>query len=375
MAPTTVTAAAVAEAAFDAHAVLDRVGFYDALVTAGFPDLRTSHLATFLFDNLATNRVKNTKGITRTTFQAVLQTATRTHRAYHSWAQNTPLDLTTFQTVGVQLLMSPEMDFGEPFQPPTVKSRVPPEPPPPPRYFFGVYNWRRINAQQNSLDPLLDTEVFGRYDRQGKGVLDETDLIILTLCLDIICTAFLTTVLEGEEDAEYDDNRDVMSYTLTREQYPIAMQKLGLPDLQRTFQGQIFDAVFARADVDGSGDISLLEFNRSSMRLVYPVSQFVKLKHCPNYPGWNLLRPPPPSSSSSSTTAPGVVSRDVMTKIRERILQLQTGDLVLFQEKDGALGRFANHALQTPWYVRLSVVGSSCMGAEYYRSLTSFLPF
>ena len=242
----------------------------------------------------------------------------------------------------------------------TLHVHVPPEPPPP-RYFFGVYNWRRINAQQNSLDPLLDTEVFGRYDRQGKGVLDETDLIILTLCLDIICTAFLTTVLEGEEDAEYDDNRDVMSYTLTREQYPIAMQKLGLPDLQRTFQGQIFDAVFARADADNSGDISLLEFNRSAMRLVYPVSQFVKLKHCPNYPGWNLLRPPPPSSSSSSTTAPGVVSRDVMTKIRERILQLQTGDLVLFQEKDGALGRFANHALQTPWYVRLSVVGFSCL--------------
>lgn len=289
-----------ADDSFDAHATLDQDGFYKALMVAGFPDLSSSNLADFLFRNLG----KKGK-MTREKFRSVVEIASSSRAHFMVGAGGISMDLAAFREFCGHALShettSPHMS----------------------RILCAVGTDRLSKFLPEQYVQFANEESFSRYDTKRNGVLDEGDLLALNLSLDILAEVFFELV-EGT------------NVGLTRETFPLAMVRVGMPDPSKTFQGQLFDAVFSRADLDGNGIVTFAEFMRCAMRLVYPVLQFESMKECLGYPGWTQLRNSSPSPED-------------LAVIIQRISELRTGDLVLMQDTSSPMGRFVNFSLDSPW--------------------------
>ena len=88
---------------FNHYAALDQDGFYQALFACGFPDLSSSHLATFVFDHLSssnnysTSASNNNKRITRRSFHGAVELASTTTEFFRSRNHHTIENGLTFQ--------------------------------------------------------------------------------------------------------------------------------------------------------------------------------------------------------------------------------------------------------------------------------------
>ena len=370
---------------FDKHAALDQDGFYQALVDHGFPDLSTSHLATFVFEHLSSNSTSNciktkSKRISRERFHTAVRIASSTvefvkkhtsvqERSYNKRRSSATfqMNLEEFQDLGSAFLSTKKQNDGN----------------------DNASNNNNINndgtggddsfstireALANDFDHVsyfLDEETFSRYDTEGDGYISLYELLIFAYTLHIISKAFIdnaaTATTESDsdsEDASEEGNTSTNSNNsnsncnctkyLTRETYLLAMEQIGIPNVSKIFQGQLYDSVYRRTDSDCDGFVTFGEFFKASMRLVYPVTHVECVKRCKNYPGWDCLLKK--SSNNNNADAGTTITEQMVADLTEKLSTLQTGDVILMQDTEGEMGRFVSYSTNSPWYHAAVVV-------------------
>jgi len=315
----------LADKFFFQQATLDEECFFAALSVAGYPDLSSSPLAPFIYRGSCYDPDRRqTSGVLLSTLRSTVQMLKETLHTFSKLAG--PEGLKTTDTVGCLTMgLSSLSPAG------------------------------RILMSKDDLDrykDLMDVESFARYDRNQDGVLDETDICAFVLTIRILCEVYLETA----ENAQL--GMDITEFNQ-------ALQRMGLPNVERILQGQFVHAVFERADMDRTDRIVLREFIRAGTRLTYPVTHESRIRACLGYPGWNVL-----SMKSSAQQAEGI-SQFVST--------LQTGDLLLMQGgDDNPMGRYIKYSMNTPWSHVAVIVKRSPLGGianEKTEAVLQTFPF
>ena len=343
---------------FDRHAALDQDGFYSALVDHGFPNLSTSHLATFVFDHLSSSSSSNSsstnnkcKRISRERFHAAVRIAAATvefvkkHTSDQSYnkrrsSETFQMNLEEFQELGSAFLMTKHHGKNKDENNNSNDDQL--------LLLEDSFSTIR-EALANDIDHVsffLDEETFSRYDTEGDGYISLYELLIFAFTLHIISKAFIDNATKETcgTDCKF----------LTKETYLLAMEQIGIPNVSKIFQGQLYDSVYRRTDSDCDGTVSFAEFFKASMRLVYPVTHVESVKRCKNYPGWNCLLKA--STCTTSSTPTTTITEQMVRDLTAKLSTLQTGDVILMQDTEGEMGRFVSYSTNSPWYHAAVVV-------------------
>lgn len=298
---------------------LDERNFFAAMQAAGFPNMSTSPLAGFVYGGLCASSNGGGGGVTLPKFLEAIDTATKTRRLFQTHCCCSTDDdgvgdgitLEGFQDMGIQFLGG-----GQECMFPAVRAAIQKDPD------ASVHSsTERVRAM--FVRSMLDAEAFGRYNASNTGKMQEAELVAFAFAIQVLCDVF-TDICGSEQDG------------LTRETYPLALKRIGVACLERTFQGQFMDAVFTRTDRDETGIISFAEFVKAGMRLIYPAEHHSYIRTIRGYPGWSELAVP---------SVDGVV----VDRIVELVSSLNTGDVILMQDDKGPMGQFINFSLNTPW--------------------------
>lgn len=299
-----------AEDFFCQQATLDAVGFFSALQAAGYADLTTSPLAQFIYRGACSEGASTTaEGVTLSTLRDKLVILEEALAAFSQHAGPEGLRIDNHEgciNMGLSVLS------------PQVRSIL-----------------QSDQKRADIFKPLMDEEAFARYDSNRDGIIDETEVSAFALTIRRLCDVYL----EVAEDPELGLN--VLSFNE-------ALQRIGLPSLEKTLQGQFVNSVFERADLDGNNFINMPEWLRAGTRLEYPVVNESRIRACVGYPGWSALAMEP--SLEQAREIAGLVST------------LKTGDILLMRGGDDAMARYIKFSLNTPWTHVAVVVKRSPLG-------------
>jgi len=305
---------------FAKYASLGEEGFYAAIVAEGYSDLSGSPYAAFLYGN--SSRRSSTEGVgegvSLEVFTETLVTASRVRKNWEFCVadENEKIKDDNNNKTNNKRGIS-ELDF------PEVGVKL-------------VVEMIKENSEHRNNDELLSPdslrmlrailelgETFSKYDEDKDGTIQEGEMLVCGLLIRAIYDAYIHAITGTG------NNR------LTKETYHLALERFipSLPDVSKFSRGQFYDSVFERADRDGNGYISFVEFASSASSFINSNFDFSGFY---NFPGWKELI--------------DVRSAEDVTTLKERLLLLRTGDIIVFQgNNDNAMGRFMNFGLKSPW--------------------------